>query len=980
MLVSIVSFSQIEIIENFDATTVPANWTSNGYSTTTAEACSVRSIYDNVAAGTSGDLTSPYQTAASNGTDLTISFDFNAFVFSFFDPPTAPPAAWGTFVIEYTTNNGTSWTNIDTIDDSNFTWTGSCQTQNYSIPGATLPTGTDFQVRFVGTNNSTTAIRIFLDNVSFAQVATTAPNCDATLTYPLDGETGVAELNPLITWSTASGLPTSYNLTVGTTPLGGEIYNNVNIGNQTELNLFGLAYSTTYYVNIVPENSIGIATGCTEQSFTTRDAPITGATCGDPIVIDPASLDYSTTAVSTEFFEDIYSASPCSSSFYIGGNEVVYSITPTQDISVNVELTNVLNRRSAVHVLDDCPDLATTCLAYGETSNNLDDVILNDIILSSGNTYYVVVASTSSTVHATFNLAVTQNSCIVPVATLTPIADCGNGQFTVDVDVTYMGSATSLTILDDYTTPSSMPATGTGIVSFGPYPSGTTVNYTITNDQDNSCEITDSAVYYCAPLNDECSGAFPLTVNLDDTCTNVLSSTNIAATESTIDDTTCGGTNNDDVWFSFVATNDTHTLQLLNKVAIAGTSTSMYYELLEGTCGGSLTSLQCILSPSSYATATGLTIGNTYYLRVYSSSTTSSQTFDVCVSTPPAAPANDTCSTALVLTESTDSSCSNALTGTTVSATSTPDDACIGDYNDVWYSFTPTTTGYYNIEMTNTGTSTTNTNISLYSGTCGSLVQESISCSVSTLVQPVTASETYYVVVRSDETNVGIDFSLCAYALPPAVANNDCINAAVMAESSDLNGNNKIVGNLDNAYYSPESCNSTTYETIWYSITPQYTGLYHFDFTRISGSGYYTVFDGNDCGTIGSYVPGISSCYNSVDKDVQLVAGNTYLISVHASAAAEFEIFAYPDSTLNLDDVSFTGFEFYPNPVTSTLNLRTNNTISTIEIYNIVGQKVRANTPNSELYTIDMSTLNSGVYFVKVNINNAQKTFRVIKN
>ncbi|MCP2848950.1 hypothetical protein, partial [Salmonella enterica] len=56
--------------------------------------------------------------------------------------------------------------------------------------------------------------------------------------------------------------------------------------------------------------------------------------------------------------------------------------------------------------------------------------------------------------------------------------------------------------------------------------------------------------------------------------------------------------------------------------------------------------------------ATGLTVGVTYYLRIYDYYTgTSAGTFTTCVTLPPAAPANNNCSSATML--SVNGSCVN---------------------------------------------------------------------------------------------------------------------------------------------------------------------------------------------------------------------------------------------------------------------------------------------------------------------------------
>src|SRR5690606_29507791 len=105
----------------------------------------------------------------------------------------------------------------------------------------------------------------------------------------------------------------------------------------------------------------------------------------------------------------------------------------------------------------------------------------------------------------------------------------------------------------------------------------------------------------------------------------------------------CYGTDDDDVWFTFVATSETHTLN----INVTGGSTTLYNVVYEGTTCGALTQLNCTTSTSPILS--GLTVGNTYYVRIYSSTSVAPQltTFDLCIGTPPPPPANDECANAI---------------------------------------------------------------------------------------------------------------------------------------------------------------------------------------------------------------------------------------------------------------------------------------------------------------------------------------------
>lgn len=151
------------------------------------------------------------------------------------------------------------------------------------------------------------------------------------------------------------------------------------------------------------------------------------------------------------------------------------------------------------------------------------------------------------------------------------------------------------------------------------------------------------------PANDECVGAINVPVG-SESCNNV-NGTIEAATASAQTEGCGSGTADDDVWFSFVATSNAANITLAN---ISGSTTDLYHNVYSGTCGSIGAELVCS-DPNSSA-VTGLTIGNTYYVRVYSWTSTSGQNtdFTICVQEvgPCGTPNNqDYCVAPAILTE-----------------------------------------------------------------------------------------------------------------------------------------------------------------------------------------------------------------------------------------------------------------------------------------------------------------------------------------
>ena len=259
---------------------------------------------------------------------------------------------------------------------------------------------------------------------------------------------------------------------------------------------------------------------------------------------------------------------------------------------------------------------------------------------SSGDTIYLgfqtdgsISCASSSTYAGGIDWTVACATCTNPSAEYTVIDDCANGdQFLIDVNITSMGDATSLTISDNYSS-NTEQTSSTGVVQIGPYPFLTDIVITVSNDQDVNCVINSSPIqlFACPPENDNCSGATMIEANEDESCDASGSGTLVAATPSS-ESNSCGGSADDDVWFEFTAVSENHAISLYN---IVGDTQDLYHVLYEGDGCGSLNQIYC--SDDNNSTANDLTIGNNYFVRVYSftANELSNLTFDICVFTVP---------------------------------------------------------------------------------------------------------------------------------------------------------------------------------------------------------------------------------------------------------------------------------------------------------------------------------------------------------
>ena len=81
----------------------------------------------------------------------------------------------------------------------------------------------------------------------------------------------------------------------------------------------------------------------------------------------------------------------------------------------------------------------------------------------------------------------------------------------------------------------------------------------------------------------------------------------------------------------------------------------------------------------------------------------------------------------------------------------------------------------------------------------------------------------------------------------------------------------------------------------------------------------------------------------------------------------------------SINEEVFSAISIYPNPVTNTLNITSENTdIEKLNIYSITGQKVLKQHINTN--TVDVSNLSKGMYFIEITTSERKTIKKFIKN
>ncbi len=490
------------------------------------------------------------------------------------------------------------------------------------------------------------------------------------------------------------------------------------------------------------------------------------------------------------------------------------------------------------------------------------------------------------------------------------------------------------------------------------------------------------------PANDDCDAAITLIASQGTNCEGTVSGTLAGATPSNVADNGAG-TPNDDVWYQFTATSTSHLFTFSN---VDGSTTDLMHEVMSGDCQ-SLVSLS--LSDPESSVVSGLTIGQTYYLRVFSYPTAPAEdtTFDVCITTPPTL-TNDECDNALALTVNSDYSCGSVTVGTLQGATASPvsDNGAGTPDDDVWFTFVATATSQ-RIQILNASGSETDLVHEVLSGNCNSLTSLNVSDSDLSNVGGLTIGETYYVRVFSyyAQTNANTIFSVCVGTPSAPPANDDCTNAIAMTAAgtyAESAIDATVMGATATSSVPAPGCASYSGGDVWYSVVIPASGNLTIE-TGASSTGVVTFDSGMAIysGTCGDLT--LVSCDDdaAATNNFSMISltgrtpGETVYIRIWEYSNDEEEAFsigAY-DSSLATASFDTSAFAAYPNPVKDVLNLSYAHEISSVTVFNLLGQQVISKPVNQTAHALDMSNLPSGTYLVKVVADGTSKTIKVVK-
>jgi hypothetical protein len=120
-----------------------------------------------------------------------------------------------------------------------------------------------------------------------------------------------------------------------------------------------------------------------------------------------------------------------------------------------------------------------------------------------------------------------------------------------------------------------------------------------------------------------------------------------------------------------------------------------------------------------------------------------------------------------------------------------------------------------------------------------------------------------------------------------------------------------------------------------------------------------------------------NQCLPGSTASIPTVAGQAYYVFV-ANHGSITDI-VIDGTNLGTVDNTIEGFVYYPNPTESILTLSAQDTIESVAIYNMLGQKVVDQNVNAIRSEINVSELATGAYLMRVSVNGQIGTYKILK-
>ncbi|TYC17949.1 T9SS type A sorting domain-containing protein [Bizionia gelidisalsuginis] len=1011
------SSAQIFIEENLDSG-FPTGWTQNSYfaSTTAAYLCEgTGNLYNNMFSSSSNDgsLTSPNYVGISNETDTTVEFQWLA-------RPYSSNAVDYIMYVEYSADDAATWSLLSSFA---VTETTACSDYLETIPASSLPSGSDFKFRIRGEWQSGDSY-FYLDNIAISQVIS-CPQPSALLASNLSTTTADLE------WT--GGTETTWNIELVDVTAGGtQTMTATDAGVTTNpYSISGLVATNDYEFYVQADCGSGeLSAWVGPFAFTTLcDAIVAPYTASfeDAGALPGCWNNTSSTSKVWSFdtaptFGNSYSDHTSGSGYFalVDGSTTVTSIDTTLEsgeIDVNGLATPYLqfyvyhfiaggtdSNKITVEVWDG----AAWNEVYMDDNGDVDEWEFVGVDLSTltitGNIKVRFIVDTATNSNYENDIAVDDVSIIEAPACPEPLslsvsnialdtADLSWAQGGTETDYDYAlllatdPAPTTGTAITATTFAATGLTAGTDYVFYVRAVCGTDFSPFVTKPFSTLAygEICESAIEVTAlPYNTSDD-----TANYGDDYTGSPGASGCGTTSSYL--------NGDDVVYSYTASADGTINIALSALGSTYSGAFVYTDCADigsacavGFGNGS--------SSADYNFDVAVTAGTTYYVVISTWATPQSTTYTLDI-TQILCP-DPTALTATNITTTT------ADLGWTAGATETTwnievVDITAGDSQ----TMTATDAGVTANPFTVTGLVSSNDYEFYVQADCGG------TDGVSEWVGPFAFSTTCEAITVFPSTT---DFT----NNPPTVCWSEAGSGEVVdgpsGTSSDWRGNrayedgdgNTVNSNAINLYFNTDrewlispvydlSASTDQMLKVNVAVTNYSSSSTPTTVGDTMGSDdevqlLMTIDNGATWTNLTTWNVGNQPSVNGTEflADLAAVSGNVQFAlwasdgTVNDSEDYDFHVgeFEITDSTLSTSSFNTeNNFSYYPNPVENTLSLKGIKNIQNIAVLNMLGQEVLRVAPNAINSEVDMSNLQSGAYFVKVTIENATKTIKIIK-
>jgi len=304
----------------------------------------------------------------------------------------------------------------------------------------------------------------------------------------------------------------------------------------------------------------------------------------------------------------------------------------------------------------------------------------------------------------------------------------------------------------------------------------------------------------------------------------------------------------------------------------------------------------------------------------------------------------------------------------------------------VWYTLDDTSgmAGEITFSLCD-GTTTFDTKLSIYTGSCSALVcvaGNDDSCGLqSEVTVPTDGNTKFYILVHSFGGETGT-FTLDAICTPTPPPNDEIANSiyvtpigfpytdpsVAMPAATTENGN-------------PQDCDLTGANGVWYHFTSAGDGTAEASITTPGGASSVTFYSAPSLNAVETdlvLVPQNSNqCVPGTSASIYTLAGGIYYVFVLNNGAVTDIVI--DGTNLGVSNNTLEGFTYYPNPTNGVLNLSSKDNIEMVTIYNLLGQTVLTDNVGATSATLDISGLSVGTYMMKATVNGQVGVYKILK-